>query len=215
MPDPFPLSGPIDLDALDAFLMSDRAPEASMGLSDLDGFLTGVVVGPELIMPSEWMSVIWGGDGPDFESMEEAQAILGTITGRYDEILRRLEDDPTGLDPVFWEGPGGQVIAADWAAGFLDAVRLRPKAWKPLIRHPDARVLMVPILVLGADDPEDVPFGAALPPEDEAAKLREVGSDILIDCVIGIHAFWRERRVRPVPRPQRRPAGRNADRRRR
>ena len=28
-----------DLDELDAFLMSDRAPEDSMQLSDLDGFL--------------------------------------------------------------------------------------------------------------------------------------------------------------------------------
>ena len=40
------LSGPIDLDALDNYLMSDRAPDDSMGLSDLDGFLTGIVVGP-------------------------------------------------------------------------------------------------------------------------------------------------------------------------
>ncbi len=81
MPIPMPPTAPIDLDALDAFLMSDRAPEDSMGLSDLDGFLTGVVVGPELIMPSEWTRVIWDGEGPDFESMEEALAIHGTITG--------------------------------------------------------------------------------------------------------------------------------------
>ena len=34
-------SGPINLDALDDYLMSDHAPDDSMGLSDLDGFLTG------------------------------------------------------------------------------------------------------------------------------------------------------------------------------
>ena len=56
-----PSNGPIDLDALDDYLMSDHAPDDSMGLSDLDGFLTGVVVGPELILPSEWLPVIWGG----------------------------------------------------------------------------------------------------------------------------------------------------------
>ena len=49
-----PLNGVIDLDALDEYLMSDHSPDDSMGLSDLDGFLTGVVVGPELILPSEW-----------------------------------------------------------------------------------------------------------------------------------------------------------------
>ena len=63
-------SGPIDLDALDDYLMSDHAPDDSMGLSDLDGFLTGVVVGPELILPSEWLPVIWGGAEPEFETAE-------------------------------------------------------------------------------------------------------------------------------------------------
>ena len=48
-------SGPIDLAALDDYLMSDHAPDDCMGLSDLDGFLTGVVVGPELI-PFERMA---------------------------------------------------------------------------------------------------------------------------------------------------------------
>jgi uncharacterized protein len=48
-----PLNGSIDLDALADYLVSDHAPDNSMGLSDVDGFLTGVVVGPELILPSE------------------------------------------------------------------------------------------------------------------------------------------------------------------
>jgi uncharacterized protein len=64
MPDPIPQPGPVDLDALDAFLLSDRAPEEGMGLSDLDGFLTGIVVGPELILPSEWLPIVWGGGEP-------------------------------------------------------------------------------------------------------------------------------------------------------
>jgi len=46
-------SPPADLELLDTYLMSDDAPENSMGLSDLDGFLTGLAVGPELIMASE------------------------------------------------------------------------------------------------------------------------------------------------------------------
>ena len=76
-----------------------------MSLSDLDGFLTGVVVGPELIMPSEWTRVVWGGEGPDFESMDEALAIHGTTTGRHNDIRRRLDAEPQSFDPVFREGP--------------------------------------------------------------------------------------------------------------
>ena len=50
----------VDLELLDAFLLSDRAPDNGMGLSDLDGFLSGLVVGPETILPSEWLPYVWG-----------------------------------------------------------------------------------------------------------------------------------------------------------
>ncbi len=49
-----------DLEALDAFLSSEMAPDDSMGLSDLDGFLTGIVCSPDLIPPSEWLPVALG-----------------------------------------------------------------------------------------------------------------------------------------------------------
>jgi len=53
----------VDLKALDRFLTSDRSPRDSMMLSDLDGFLTGIAVGPELVLPSEWLPLVWGGEG--------------------------------------------------------------------------------------------------------------------------------------------------------
>jgi len=197
MPDPISLAGPIDLDALDAFLLSDRAPKDSMGLSDLDGFLAGIAVGPELVLPSEWLPRVWGGEEPAFESVDEARSILGTIMGRYNEIIRALDTAPDGFDPVFWEAPDGQAIVTDWAAGFLDAVNLRPKAWEPLIRHTDAGVLMLPLIVLGADDPAHPPFGVRPLSKDAIEKLHAGGAGIIPDCVVGIHGFWRERRARP------------------
>src|ERR1700733_11985354 len=98
-------SGPIDLDALDDYLMSDHAPDDSMGLSDLDGFLTGIVVGPEFIPPSEWLPVVWGGEEPEFATDEEMRAVLDTIMSRYIEIIAGFNSDPIDFDPIFWGGP--------------------------------------------------------------------------------------------------------------
>ena len=207
MPDPIPLAGPVDLDALDAFLISGRAPEGSMGLSDLDGFLAGIAAGPELVVPSEWLPVVWGGEEPAFESIDEARDILGTITGRYNEVVRALGTAPDDFDPVFWEGPEGEAIVTDWAAGFLDAVLLRPKAWEPLVRHSEASALILPLLALGADDPERLPFGIRPPAKDEAEALRGMAADLIPDCVAGIHGFWRERRARAAA-GERTPSGR-------
>jgi uncharacterized protein len=128
--DPLSPTGQIDLDALDDYLMSDHAPDDSMGLSDLDGFLTGIVIGSELIPPSEWLPVIWGGEEPKFETDEEMRTVLGTIMSRYILIIACFNSDPIDFDPIFWEGPEGEVIASDWAGGFLDAVALRPTAWE-------------------------------------------------------------------------------------
>lgn len=41
-----------DFDLLEDFLLSDKVGDDAMTVSVLDGFLTGIVVGPETIMPS-------------------------------------------------------------------------------------------------------------------------------------------------------------------
>jgi hypothetical protein len=59
-----PQAGPVGFDAPDAFLLSKCAPQESMGLFNLDGFLTSIFVSPKLILPSEWLPVVWGGEEP-------------------------------------------------------------------------------------------------------------------------------------------------------
>jgi uncharacterized protein len=179
-----PPTGSIELDALDDYLMSDLAPGESMGLSDLDGFLTAIVVGPELIPPSEWLPVIWGGEEPEFQTETEMRTVRATIMGRYNEIAACFASAPDDFEPIFWEGPEGEIIASDWAAGFLDAVALRPQAWKPLMENDQAGVLMVPLFLLNGD--MEIADGAV----DENELLAEA-SDMIPGCVAGIHEFWR------------------------
>jgi uncharacterized protein len=104
MEEQVPLSGALDLDVLDDYLMSNHAPNDSMGLSDLDGFLTGIVVGPELILSSEWLPMIWGGDEPELETEDEMRIVLGTIMGRYNEIIACLDSELENFEPIFMEG---------------------------------------------------------------------------------------------------------------
>ena len=177
----------VDLDALDAFLESDRAPEDSMQLSDLDGFLTGIAVGPELIMPSEWLPVIWGGEeGPSFADEAEAASILGAIMGRYNQILRSIEQD--ALKPIFWATSEGTVIAADWAEGFMMAVGLRMEAWKKLFLSKREAHLLFPFLALCGDENGESMLGLSGEDEDRAMDL---SAEVLPECVLGIAAYWR------------------------
>jgi uncharacterized protein len=183
--DELPPTGAIDLDTLDNYLMSDHAPDESMGLSDIDGFLTAIVVGPELILPCEWLPVIWGGEEPEFETETEMRTVLGTIMGRYNEIVACLTSALDDFEPVLWEGPGGEIIGSDWAGGFLDAVALRPQSWKPLMEDDRAGVLMAPLFLLNGD--MEIVDSAA----DENELLADA-ANMIPTCVAGIHEFWQE-----------------------
>ena len=157
------------------------------------------MVGPELILPSEWLPGIWDGEEPVFQTEDEMRTVLGTIMGRYNEIVACLDTDHDDLDPIFLEGPEGEVIASDWAGGSLDVVALRPTAWKPLMEHDRGSILMVPLFILNGDMEID---DAA----DENELMAEA-SDIIPTCIAGIHAFWQNYRESPSGRSRRRSGG--------
>ena len=179
------------LDELDDYLSSDASPEYCMQLSDLDGFLTGVAVSPEPIQPSEWFPVIWGDDPPDFEDADMAELILGTIKGRYNEILQSLASDPPQLDPIFWQTADGTVIAGDWAEGFMDAMRLRPVEWAALLNDEDACLPFSPIVALvEAEKVDPVAVGSA----DRRIQILADAANLIPSSVIEIDAYWKARR---------------------
>jgi uncharacterized protein len=194
----------VDLEALETFLTSDRLPPDSMMLSELDGFLTGIAIGPELIRPSEWLPLIWGGAAPEFAGLDEANTILGSLMARYNEILRDIADDT--LAPIFWADRNGTVIAMDWAEGFLQAIMLRSDAWEPLFKSRRDGKLLFPILLLCCDRNGDSLLG--LPPEAEDRIVAQV-PELIPGCVIGIATYWRRKGPRQVsmslkagPRPE-------------
>jgi uncharacterized protein len=186
----------VDLELLDRFLSSERSPSDGMMLSDLDGFLTGIAVGPEIVLPSEWLPLIWRGEAPEFADEAEAKAILGAIMARYNEILRQIADND--LDPVFWVDRDGTLIAADWAEGFLQAIMLRADAWGRLFKSKRNSHLLFPILALCADENGESLLGLA---SDEEECVMEEMTESIPACVTAIAAYWRAQGSKQVSMP--------------
>lgn len=184
-----------DLEALDEYLSSDHSPEGSMMLSDLDGFLTAIAIGPERIAPDEWLPAIWGGEEALFADEAEAKAVYGAILGRYNQIIRSLEDGARDPDPIFWKNRDGEPIAGDWAEGFLDAMRLRFEAWQPLFDDQDASDALLPILGLCSDENGESLLGFDEKTDD---KLAADAPEVIPGCILLIDAFWKERRKPPA-----------------
>lgn len=199
MTHPSPISGPVDLEVLNDYLLSERSPPECMDLSELDGFLAGLIASPEPIMPSEWLPVIWDGEEPEFDSEDEAGTILGTILGRYNDIAASLDTEPASFTPVFWEAADGTPVVEDWAHGFMHAVSLRTEAWEPVLRDEESAILLIPIGIIAGLAVPEIEEEMRLP-DDAMEELLEDADMMLAACVVGLRAFWRDRPSTPVVR---------------
>jgi uncharacterized protein len=116
--------------------MSDATPDDCMDIVTLDGFLTALAVGPELVPPSEWLPRIWGGrEEPVFESSAQAERFMAILMRRFNDICRMLGENGTGFEPLLYarEVDGETVwIGEDWCGGFMEAVDLSVADWQPL-----------------------------------------------------------------------------------
>jgi uncharacterized protein len=65
------------LDRIDDDADTEDRGEGILDISELDGFLTAVVSGPVIVMPSRWIPQVWG----DFEpAWEREQDVLKVMT---------------------------------------------------------------------------------------------------------------------------------------
>ncbi|MGF1639552.1 MAG: UPF0149 family protein [Rhodospirillales bacterium] len=194
-----------EIDWLAGFLASAHVPATAMSLEELDGFVTALVVGPETVLPSEYMPHLWrsgDGEGPVYDSLEQAEYVLGLLTRHWNTIATRLARSYPHA-PLIWcadDGNDGQR----WAIGFGRGVHLRQQAWEPLLKDTKSYLFLAPVLLLGQD--ESTLTARPLAPEERTRLIRS-----LTLSTLGIHAFWKGRKVdRPAVVPRsRRKVGRN------
>jgi uncharacterized protein len=116
-----------DLQVLDDFLAGLPGDDAML-LSKLDGYLAGIVVCPDLILPSEWLPSIWGTQGPVFDNERDANEILGLVMARYNDIARELGRKGK-YQPILELDTDETHLWEIWSEGFAAAMALRPDSW--------------------------------------------------------------------------------------
>jgi uncharacterized protein len=112
--------------------------EEVMLLEELDGLVAGVLVCPEMIPPSEWLSVVWGQTAdeaaPVFDTADHLNKVLTLVMAHYNDVAKRLFEKPESYAPYFAiDDRNGDVLWELWIEGFEKAVKLRPAAWRPLL----------------------------------------------------------------------------------
>jgi uncharacterized protein len=190
-----------ELDELGDFLQSRALPKGGMEISMLDGYLTAIVSGPELIPPSEWFERVWSNGVEDdanhtFETEEEAQRLPVLVLRRMNNIVRDLEQDE--IEPIFLFRAGDDGALPDlWCAGYLQGMSLRLGAWEPLINSVENFTFLLPIFALG---------GPLFGPDrdDEASddfvddEQRGDIAELIPGAAAEIYRYWLARRTVPA-----------------
>ena len=123
-----------ELVALEGFLRDPRRATRAMGVSGIDGYLTALIIGPEVVMPSEYLPWIWdeeeGEGSPDFGDPDEADRCLDILTRMNNRIAGELMRPEPKLLPLFvlderWS-------PKEWSQGFADGMGFDEEVWEVL-----------------------------------------------------------------------------------
>jgi uncharacterized protein len=138
-----------ELDQLSSFLSGLKNADA-LNLEGLDGFLCALIAAPDLVMPSEYLPIIWGGDLADenaLSRLEEANAVLQLIMRHWNSIITELEKTSVYL-PLVEAADEQGVSGRAWARGFMRGVRMSASAgWTQLFTDErEGSLLTIPIV---------------------------------------------------------------------
>ena len=144
-----------DLDHLERFLKNCKGGKA-MNIEELDGFFAALIAGPEIVLPSEYMPEVFGSETPEtheFESLEEANEILGLMMRHWNDIAGTLSKGKVYF-PLLQLDENGEEHGNDWARGFIRGTRMRHDGWVDLADD-DHGGCMIPMMMLYHEHDED------------------------------------------------------------
>jgi uncharacterized protein len=139
-----------ELDDLSAFLKRD---ERSMNLEQLDGFLTALICGPELVPPSKYLAMICGNRAV-FEDASFAQEFLSLIMRHWNAIVDTLNSGKLYL-PLLLEDEHGIAHGNDWANGFMRGMEFGKSDWALLLNDEEYGGSLLAIFALANEHHPD------------------------------------------------------------
>lgn len=169
-----------------------------MLVSQLEGYLAGIIVCPDLIMPSEWLPLIWNtesdGDDPVFQSARQAEKLIGLVMEHYNATIADIGagryapvfDVDTRNDDVLWEM---------WIDGFERAMSLRPESWSTYLgMDEDATAAIAGLLSLA-----DIASGKSKLKRNDIDELQSAAPDLIPGWIEILNAARLFRFAAPTP----------------
>jgi uncharacterized protein len=172
--------------------------EETMLLEELDGFIAGLLVCPDLIKPGEWLPIIWNRDGgdqqPAFDNLDHVNRILALIMEHYNGVARTLMERSDRYSPLFAvDNRNGDILWELWIEGFEKAIELRSAAWQKLLNaDADTAAAMRGIMTLAG-----IARGDQHVPRKDSDALNATAPDNIARWVVTLNG-WRFANYQPM-----------------
>ena len=107
-------------------------PDTTLSYDELLGYMFGLAITPEMLVPSEWLPVIFGGDLPKFSSTEQMEKMTGCLFEVYNNFIADFHADKLNFPFKIEELQASQFeVVYEWVSGFEEAIALREEVWDP------------------------------------------------------------------------------------
>lgn len=172
------------LDRLIELLFALPVDNMPMTLSELDGYVTGVLACPEIITPSEWLQEVWGETGEaQFANQNAAEETIGAVMAHYNSVAEKMTRS-FWIKPIYEVDPNNhETLWEPWVDGFTRAMRLRPEAWENLLDQTDAETRDTMIFMMAL---QDIYTGNSKFTDDEIDEIDREAPDMIPNCVATI-----------------------------
>lgn len=188
----YPAISDDDVATIEQFLSRNEGGEIP-NFETLDGFLTALIIGPDFVPPSEFMSIITSDPQsetrPIFENGQEVEQFFEVLMRHWNHINEKYN---SGDVYTFYlaEDDGGNVKGNDWATGFMSATHLRHHSWAAVLNNEDLAGMLVPIFALKYENDPDI---SLRPYKDPITRhQREKLITVMIVCVKKLYDLFRE-----------------------
>ncbi len=185
------------LDRLNVLLNALPVENMPMTLSELDGYVTGILACPETIAPSEWLPHVWGDNGKaNFPDQKSAEETISAVMAHYNSVAEAMTSSPW-VEPIYEVDPiSDETMWEPWVDGFTRAMHLRAKAWESLLDRADeeTRVTMIFLVAL-----QDIYTGNSRFTDDEIDQIDLKAPDLIPNCVAAILQHSRPERSDQKP----------------
>jgi uncharacterized protein len=198
------------IDSLNAILDDIEMMPDAMCVSELDGYVAGLLLCPEMIPPSEWLPEVWGLDiEPEFRSRRQAEAATSAIIEYYNRVAECLATNPAAYEIVlehsaeddtpFWEF---------WIAGFEQAMQLRLQSWGAYLDCEDQDALAGFSILASLVQLENLESDL---PKDDQEELEAAAPDLIPEAVVSMNKWLKRQAAFPSAQPSGAPFAANTN----